>query len=195
MSNKLSAQQQKFADGILSGMSQRDAYVAAGYKSDSERAVDANASRMMSLDKVAAYIDEHRAKASQSAQITQERILQEYARIGFSDLRRVLTPSGNLVDPTEWDDDTAAAISSLEVVTQSGGGGDKPVEYVHKIKTWDKTKALDAMAKHLGMFEGKKGVEDSDAGESLEELNLRALGRRLVHVLNGATEALDEPAG
>jgi phage terminase small subunit len=57
-----------------------------------------------------------------------DRVLLEIARLGFSDLRRLFHEDGRLKGPHEWDDDTAASISSIEIATRSVGDG--MVEYV-----------------------------------------------------------------
>jgi hypothetical protein len=46
--------------------------------------------------------------------------------------------------PHEWDEDTAASIAAIEVVTRSLGDG--VVEYVRKIELWDKGKALEHLS-------------------------------------------------
>lgn len=52
------AQHELFAQQIAKGSSQRDAYKAAGYKVKSDAAADANASRLLSTDKVSARVRE-----------------------------------------------------------------------------------------------------------------------------------------
>jgi phage terminase small subunit len=183
---ELTARQAKFCIEYLIDLNGTQAAIRAGYAVSGART---EASRLLANADITEELNRLRLKIAETTQITPERIMQEYARIGFSDLRKALTPSGQLIDPQDWDDDTAAAISSLEVVTGSkSGAGDEnsPIEYTHKIKVWDKPKALDAMAKHLGMFDGKKGVDDPE--EPAENANLRALGRKLAYVLSGATE-------
>ena len=69
----------KFADLVLSGMCQRDAYRAAGYKSNSDAATDANASALVSSHKVAAYLAAKRQKASQKAEIDLTWLIEECA--------------------------------------------------------------------------------------------------------------------
>jgi phage terminase small subunit len=58
---------------------------------------------------------------------------------------------------SELDDDTAAALASVEVVERvipgsENADGFKDVERTHKIKVWDKRAALVDIGKHLGMF-------------------------------------------
>jgi len=88
--------------------------------------------------------------------VTVARVLQELSRLGFSDIRQAFDEQGNLLQPDQWSDAFAASVSSLEVVTRTlpGCGDDEAakVEYVHKIKIWDKNSALEKIAKHLGMF-------------------------------------------
>ncbi len=69
----------------------------------------------------------------------------------------MIDETGNVISPAEWSDDTAAAISSLEVTSQQAGK-DAPTVFNHKVKTWDKTRALEQIGKCLGM-----GKEDGPA--------------------------------
>jgi hypothetical protein len=80
---------------------------------------------------------------------SRERVLAQWARIGFFDLRKAVTWSGStvsLVSSEELDDDTALAISE---VRHSKDGV--------SIKAADRIAALTALSKHLGLFadEGK----------------------------------------
>ena len=53
------------------------------------------------------------------------------------------------------DDDTAACLSSVEVVTKRGQGESNEVEQVTKVKLWDKQAALVNIGRHLGMFKDR----------------------------------------
>jgi len=66
----LSAQQERFCRFIVEGKNQRDAYNAAGYKSGSDAAADANASRLISNDKIASRIAELRNGAAKRTELT-----------------------------------------------------------------------------------------------------------------------------
>lgn len=91
--------------------------------------------------------------------LTAERVLKEIERVAFSDTRKLYRPDGSLKRPDEWDDDTAAFVSSIEVTEEfadRGKGDDKKREligYTKKLKQWDKLAALTMGAKHLGLFE------------------------------------------
>ena len=81
----------------------------------------------------------------------------EYARLAFLDIRKAFDEGGNLIPIHELDDDTAAAITGLEVDKKvskmTDENGEPLVEsHLHKIKFSDKKGALDSLAKCLGMF-------------------------------------------
>jgi phage terminase small subunit len=156
---------ERFAQGLAKGMPASEAYVSAGYVRN-----DGNASRLKGNEKVAARVEEIRNAGALRAEVSIQRVLQELGRIGFADLRQAFDGDGNLKPVAEWGDDLAAAVASVEVVSRSlpgvadedqepqGHGGTlkrnrgAAVEYVHKIRFWDKNSALEKIAKHLGMF-------------------------------------------
>lgn len=165
------AKHEAFARAIVAGKSGRAAYRAAGYAKTKAAAADASASRLMKTAKVAARIAALKGAAAKTAEIDSARVLKELTRIGLSDLRRAFGPDGQLLPPGQWDDDFAAAVASIEVVTrQAPGGSDErrerqghggalkrrkagvPIEHVHKIRLWPKNAALETIAKHLGML-------------------------------------------
>lgn len=161
-----------FAQGLAKGLSASDAYVAAGYKESRSAA-----SRLSTNVSIEARVAELVHNGAQKAETSVARVLQELSRLGFSDIRRAFDGNGNLLSPTEWDDEFAASVASIEVVTktlpgqaddemdaQPHGGAlarkrNAKVEYVHKIKVWDKNSALEKIAKHLGMFIDKSEVK------------------------------------
>lgn len=72
--------------------------------------------------------------------------LQQLAREGFADPRKLFTPDGRLRHLEDLDEDTAAAIENIETFTRPAPGG---VEYVHRITFADKTKALETLGQSL----------------------------------------------
>ena len=65
MKGKLSTQQKRFADGVLSGLPAGRAYEQAGY-SQTGAAADVGASRLIRNDKVSEYIESCESKATKS---------------------------------------------------------------------------------------------------------------------------------
>jgi len=159
------ARHEKFAQALAKGKTADEAYQEAGFKPNR-----GNATRLKANESISSRVDEIVGRSAEKAEATVERVLKELSRIGFSDIRKAFDENGNLLAPVEWDDDFAASIASIEVVTKvlpgeadeeqepQGHGGslrrrrNAKVEYVHKIKVWDKNSALEKIAKHLGMF-------------------------------------------
>lgn len=169
------AKHEAFAQGLAKGLSADEAYARAGFKPNR-----GNASRLKANESIAARVDEIVGKGAERAEATVERVLKELSRIGFSDLRNVFTEGGHLRHPSTWDDATAAAISSIKVITRPAGGvdedGNKEVEHVHEIKLWDKNSALEKIAKHLGMFVDRVDHTSSDGSMTPKPTTIRIIG-------------------
>ena len=72
--NALSNRRKSFVDGIISGMSQTAAYVAAGYAPEG---ANANAARLIANDSVAVAVTERRAPVAIVAEVTAGLLVQE----------------------------------------------------------------------------------------------------------------------
>lgn len=156
------ARHEAFAQALAKGKSADEAYAQAGYKPHR-----GNASTLRAKQNIVDRVAELQQKGADKASISVARVLQEMSRLGLADIRNGFDADGNLLPPQEWSDDFAASVASIEVVTRTlpssaeeatKEGGRKvrrrkaKVEYVHKIRFWDKNSALEKIAKHLGMF-------------------------------------------
>jgi hypothetical protein len=90
--------------------------------------------------------------------ITAARTLEEDRRIAFHDPRRFVTAEGNLQPITNWTQEMAAAVASIEVVRRNVAGGDGHSDTVVKICFWNRIQALELLCKHLGLL----GQPDAD---------------------------------
>mgnify|MGYP000083940312 CR=1 FL=1 len=143
-----------FAQALAKGRIQVDAYAEAGYKPH-----DSSAARLLGNVRIAARVAELAEKTALKAEIDIVRTLQELVRLGTSDIRQAFDEDGQLKRPEEWSDEFAASVASIEVITRNGSEeAPDQVEYVHKIKMWDKNSALEKIAKHLGMFIERREV-------------------------------------
>lgn len=167
---KLTAKQSRFVDEYLVDLNATQAAIRAGY---SEKTAESQGARLLRNAKVAAAIQERMADREKRTEVTQDRVLKELARLGFADLREAFTASGHIKHPKEWPDALGAAVSSVEVVVRPSGEYDEDgrpeVEHVHKFRLWDKNSALEKIAKHLGMFEGR------DPGESERPIHIEVV--------------------
>lgn len=93
------------------------------------------------------------ANASDHITATVDRVLQEYSHIAFLDIGEAFDGAGNLLPIHDMPEGVRRAIAGIEVadlnIDRDGQGS---VGKLHKIKLLDKGKALQDLAKHLGMF-------------------------------------------
>jgi phage terminase small subunit len=165
LADKLTIKQEKFVQGLFAGLSQREAYKQAyNCKNMSDSVIDVKACELAKNGKVVVRLKEMKDKLCDRNLVTVERVLLEYAKLGFFDPRKLFNDNGTPKDITELDDDTAAALAGLDVQEVYEGTGDdrKFVGYTKKYKLADKKGALDSMGKFLGMFADKMEITGKD---------------------------------
>ncbi len=150
---KLTDKQKRFADEYLIDLNATQAAIRAGY---SAKTANEQGSQLLSITKVQEYIAERKFRLNQQLEnkflISKERVLQEYAYPGFSDLRGFFNPDGSVKAITELSDEQAACLASIEVHEQFThvDGKKVPSGVIKKIKVWDKLRALDSIVKVMG---------------------------------------------
>ncbi|MDN3575877.1 terminase small subunit [Chitinimonas viridis] len=167
---KLSPRRQRFVDEYLVDMNGVAAYLRAGFASRNAAAAASGAHRLLKVDAVAEAIAERMAARQQRTEISQDRVLNEYARIAFFDPRRLFHPDGRLKKVLELDADSAAVLTAMDVAELAAGEGST----IRKVKLLDKKAALDSLARHLGLFNDKQTVK-----HELEELTDAELDARI----------------
>ena len=162
----LTAKQANFADEYLVDFNAVRAYRAAypGCKSDNTAGVEGH--RLLKKPKIADYIQKRMQDRQVRTEITQDRVLREYAKLGFFDPRKLFNADGSPREIADLDDDTAAAIAGLDIAEIYEGTGDSRrfVGYLKKYKIANKIGALDSIAKHLGMFIDRQEITGPDGG-------------------------------
>lgn len=80
----LNPRQHKFVRGVLKGLTQSEAYRAAGYKASSQNSAETNASRLIRNDRISAALASARRAPMLAAQVTTDTIVAELeeARLG-----------------------------------------------------------------------------------------------------------------
>lgn len=160
MSKDLTPQQEAFATGLATGLTQAEAYRLAYPRSRAwkDNAVHSRASVLAGNAKVQQRVAELAAKAAAANEVTVERVVRELARIAFGNKRAVMKwgPSGvELKDSDALSEDEAAQVAEVKQLTNAVGGS-------LSLKTHDKVKALELLGRHVGMF--KDRVEVSGPG-------------------------------
>lgn len=166
---KLTPKQELFVHEYLIDLNATQAAIRAGY---SEKTAAAIGSENLLKPEIKSAIEELQGKRLGKTEITGERVLAAIAEIAFGDLRRMFDENGALKRPTDWDDETAAAVAGIEVITVSKGEGE--IEHVAKIKRADRLRALDMLARHHSLYNDKLELTGVDA---LADRLARAQGR------------------
>lgn len=136
----LTPRRQRFVDEYLIDLDARAAARRAGF---SPRTLS-YPTRLMRDPDVARAIGKAMADRAERTGITRERVLEEYARIAFADLRHLADWDGDSAafkEAATLRDEIAAAIAA--VAGRDGPGG----KASFRIKTFDKLKALEALAR------------------------------------------------
>jgi len=166
---ELTEKQEAFCQSYLLDFNGARAARDAGYAADS---ANVEASRLLTNANIQARINELRAQMGKAFNITRERIAQEYARIGFVDIRNIFDENGKLKDPKDWSDDEAAAIAGLESENIYDGKGDdrEMIGYLKKVKLTDKKGALDSLVKLMGYAAPDKTALTDNEGNNIQPI-------------------------
>lgn len=148
----LTSKQERFVAEYLVDLNATQAAIRAGY---SEKTAYAIGQQNLKKLEIQTAIQKAIKKRARRVEITQDRVLQEYARLAFYDPRKLFDEDGKPKDISSLDDDTAAALAGLDVMEEYEGTGENRqfIGYTKKYKLANKLGALDSVAKHLGMFE------------------------------------------
>jgi phage terminase small subunit len=161
----LTDKQWQFAREYLVDLNGTQAAIRAGY---SQKTAGQQAEQLLKKAQMIAALQCERASLAQGLEITPERVLQEYARLAFVDMRDLATWGAHGVTFRASDtlsQDAARAVSEVSEETRYFGE-DKVVN--KRIKTYDKKGALDSLARHLDLF--KDGAKLGELGQGLATL-------------------------
>lgn len=158
----LTDRQRRFCQEYLTDLNGTQAATRAGY---SAKTANEQAARLLANVSVRAEIERLQEERAARTGVTTDRVVQELAKVAFSDPRKMFRPDGTMKSPAEWDDETAAVIAGLETeeeVRTNASLQTQTVTRTKKLKRLDKLTALELLGKHLGMF--KERVEVSGPG-------------------------------
>lgn len=159
---KLTKQQETFCAEYVKHGNATEAYRTAYPASKAKAETLHNmACRLLKKDEVQIRLASLREKIVQKTDMTIERWAKEVTRLATVDPRKLAHEDGRPKMLHELDDDTAAAIASVEV-------GVDGIKY----KFWDKNAALEKMAKHKGAY----AIDNKQKGEPINALAAAVLG-------------------
>ena len=144
---KLKAMQQRFVEEYLIDLTGNgtQAAIRAGYAPHSARIT---ASYLLTRPNIQAALAQRQQELRDSAAVTPERVIQEYARLAFADMADYVSWDGlavRAIDSAKLREGATRAVAEVtETITDKGR--------TFRFKLHDKKGALDSLAKHLGLF-------------------------------------------
>lgn len=165
----MTPKQQLFVREYLVDLNATQAAIRAGYSAKTAQSIG---QENLTKPDIAAAIQAAMDKRAQRVGVTADRVLDEIAKLAFFDPRRLFDDDGKPIHVSKLDDETAAAVAGLDVVTQ--GNADVGFADVLKVKLTDKAKALEMLGRHLKLFTDK--VEVSGAVVSVKDFTGRSDG-------------------
>jgi len=148
---KLTARQQRFVEEYVKDLNATQAAIRAGY-TGSNATIRVTACETLTKPNVLDALRVLKEKRSRENAVTQERIKEELARIGFSNMDEFAEWSENGVKLKNSDTlptDAKRCVQEVSEVRTKVGG---LYQTTLKFKLHDKVKALDMLARHVGMY-------------------------------------------
>ncbi len=163
-SKDLTPRQSRFVEEYLVDLHITKAAIRAGY---SARSAYSTGHRLMRNAEIQNAISKARAKLSESTKISAERVLDAYAKIAFGGLSKFLNVSDEgaiTVDLRDCTPEDLNILSELVVedIDKSPERGSSPARRI-RVKMLDRLRALEALSKHLGLFEPNAGDQQGDS--------------------------------
>lgn len=158
---KLTERQQRFIAEYLVDCNEEQAAIRAGY---AKKSAHSTGSRLLKLPAVRRALQSGQRDRCARTNITQDAVVRELAAVGFASLKDVCEWDGgqlSIVDSKRLTSEQAASIAEItETVTSRGG--------TVRIKQHSKLKALEMLAKHVGLYDSQ---DDAQPTGALEELS------------------------
>lgn len=177
---------ERFAQELAKGKTADEAYKEAGYKANRGNAATLKANQSIQ-DRVIEILN----RAATRVEITQARVLEELAKIGFSnmlDYMAIDSDGDPYVSLSQMSREQAAAVQQIVVEDYKDGRGEDARD-IRKItfKLADKRAALVDIGKHLGMFKEVHELSGPDKGpiQTQDVSSREKLADRVASVIAG----------
>lgn len=145
MAKELSDIEKRFVDEYLIDLDAKNAAIRAGYKiTTAKTAAEWIKVPGAKKPKLRAEIDKRMAERSRRCGVSADRVLMELAKVAFADIADIADLETGEILPDARKADTAA-IASIKIKST-------PSTTEREIRMTDRTRALELLGKHLGMF-------------------------------------------
>lgn len=159
----LKPKQLAFIDEYLIDLNATQAAIRAGYSEDTASSIGAENLRKPQLK---AKIENRLLERQKRTEITQDRVLNEIAKLAFFNSKKLFKSDGSPIPIQELDDDTAGAIVGIDVMNINDNST------IIKYKISDKNSSLDKLMKHMGAYnaDNKIDINAKSLAETMLEL-------------------------
>lgn len=152
MPRDLTPKERRFCDEYLISFNGTQAAIKAGYSKKTARNI---ANQNLAKLHIQQYLSVRKKKMADKLELSQERVMQEIARIALFDFRKLFNENGSLKAIADMDDEAAAVLASVDVeeLFEYVDKEKNHIGFTKKLKTWNKVQALEMLAKHYKIFE------------------------------------------
>ncbi len=166
-SKKLTLKQAKFVEEYLVDFNGTQAAIRAKYSPKTAYVI---AQENLKKPAIIKEIQRKQEEIRANLEVTPEKVIAEFAKVAFHDVAGIYNDDGSLKTIKEIDSNTRASITRLKANNKGR---------IISVRTYDKVKALESLAKHLGLFEKdnqQKGTADMAARAEIMKDLFRAIG-------------------
>ena len=141
----------RFCQEYIIDLNGTQAAIRAGY---SETSAESTASEILSYPKVQKYVQELLDDRANRTRATADKTISELYHLISFDAAEVFDEKGRLKDIHSIPKNIRKSIASIEIEEEFEGRGSDKVQsgWIKKIRFWDKTKAIEMLAKHLKLL-------------------------------------------
>lgn len=156
----MNERQKRFAREYVIDLNATRAAVAAGY---SPKTANEQGSQVLANLSVRRYVDKLLSERATRLEVKADRVVEEMARLAFSNMQDYIAvaPDGTYkgIDFSKLSRDQASAIQEIREDTTGGSGdGERKLILRTTLKLADKSRNLELLARHLGIFQDKLHV-------------------------------------
>lgn len=188
----LTPKQEKYVQGLFTGLSQRDSYKEAFDTSRmNDNTIDVKACQLANTDKIRVRLKELQDELKERNMVTVEKVLNELSHIAFDDISNYLSyktvkavvgyedgePITDYRTVVELKDSETIDTRSIAEVSVGPNG-------TFKFKQYCKDNALIQIGKHLGMFVDKSENKNLNVNDDITDLTPEQRAERIKELLN-----------
>lgn len=145
--SELTDKQKRFCEEYVIDLNATQAAIRAGY---SEKTAAVIGAENLTKPNIQSFIQEKQKKLSEDTSITAQMVINEIAKIAFSNIQDYIGGGNEVEDISLLTPNKAAAVSMIKKEETHFEGGHKVTV---SFKLYDKISALEKLGRHLGIFE------------------------------------------